>query len=82
MCNSAKHHFIFHLMLFHKIQFGVFDVIGYFAATLISLQPGFSSIISPMKHIGRVHHLWGAETNMASSLLTCFNIIKCYTVMH
>ena len=63
MCNSAKHHFIFHLMLFHKIQFGVFDVIGYFAATLISLQPGFSSIISPIKHIGRVHHLGGGRNN-------------------
>ena len=46
MCNSAKHHFIFHLMLFHKIQFGVFDVIGYFVETLISLQRRFSSIIS------------------------------------
>ena len=78
MCNSAKHHFIFHLMLFHKIQFGVFDVIGYFAATLISLQPGFSSIISPIKHIGRVHHLGAAET----TIITCFNIYQMLHVMH
>ena len=39
--------FIFHLMLtLIKIEFGVFDVIGYFVDTLISLQRRFSSIIT------------------------------------
>ena len=40
--------YIFKLMLFHQIEFlcNVFDVIGYFIETLISLHSRFSQIIT------------------------------------
>ena len=63
-------------MLFVKIEFGVFDVIGYFVGTLISFQHRFSSIISLLAKMSLVHLLPSTGNSKSEAFTQFLDIIS------
>ena len=72
---SCTMFYIFKLMLFHQIEFlcNVFDVIGYFVETLISLHCRFSQIISHISTQRASSSGTRKLGNNENSLLSMFN---------